>query len=616
MSLLDSNNSELQDIINEGDLFPHQGLSSIDKKNSDDDIWGSSPSSQQRREAEVDSLGIGNLWEGPVEEEEKTVSYERSFHKSDLDDTSEDIEERLNTLKREIIHIYENYDGDFTDALLGVFVDEDENTQRYGKLLNDKMDEYKSILMYSRLKVLKSYLPKQTYEEGIFHFYNSSHGALSNWKLEQEPPPIIKSHFSDPSKRDSTIEIYLYKKARLFESIHAGSFTFGRVDEFNINHFHPYIKFVINYDTQKEDVITKTFVYHQTENEYKEVDSIPDITFTYADKDEFDMGLLNAVVADGTFGEIIDIKVTDFSENHTNTRIIFPKIVNNWNYTQDQKETIKKAKILLNWNDYDENSLLNNAYNVIPEELSPPGNKLVKMYIYNSSCLYSDKFYEIIHEFPQWFDCVKDEVASAFYLRLNSLRRRGIPKAESNVKQQKLYVNALKENVDFKVQYLEERKQQVSFPRTDLEALQDYIELQKNKLNKAIEYLTELEEKEVNVNNLLISLEEQEKLINSNKRLIEDEGPLEAQRKRRRLNRAPTIPPQRGSGMKRLTASRRRTSRRSTRRASRRSTRRASRRSTRRSSASRRGRRTSRRSTGRRTSRRSTGGRTSRRSTR
>ena len=608
MSLLDSNNSELQDIINEGDIFPHQGLSSIDKKNSDDDIWGSSPSSQQRREAEVDSLGIGNLWEGPVEEEEKTVSYERSFHKSDLDDTSEDIEERLNTLKREIIHIYENYDGDFTDALLGVFVDEDENTQRYGKLLNDKMDEYKSILMYSRLKVLKSYLPKQTYEEGIFHFYNSSHGALSNWKLEQEPPPIIKSHFSDPSKRDSTIEIYLYKKARLFESIHAGSFTFGRVDEFNINHFHPYIKFVINYDTQKEDVITKTFVYHQTENEYKEVDSIPDITFTYADKDEFDMGLLNAVVADGTFGEIIDIKVTDFSENHTNTRIIFPKIVNNWNYTQDQKETIKKAKILLNWNDYDENSLLNNAYNVIPEELSPPGNKLVKMYIYNSSCLYSDKFYEIIHEFPQWFDCVKDEVASAFYLRLNSLRRRGIPKAESNVKQQKLYVNALKENVDFKVQYLEERKQQVSFPRTDLEALQDYIELQKNKLNKAIEDLKELEEKEVNVNNLLISLEEQEKLINSNKRLIEDEGPLEAQRKRRRLNKA--LSTQRGSGMKRLTASRRRTSRRSTRRSS------ASRRSTRRSSASRRGRRTSRRSTGRRTSRRSTGGRTSRRSTR
>ena len=27
--------------------------------------------------------------------------------------------------------------------------------------------------------------------------------------------------------------------------------------------------------------------------------------------------------------KIIDIKVTDFSENHTNTRIIFPKIVNN-----------------------------------------------------------------------------------------------------------------------------------------------------------------------------------------------------------------------------------------------------------------------------------------------
>ena len=611
MSLLDSNNSDLQDIINEGDLFPSQGLSSIDKKNSDDDIWGSSPSSQQRREAEVNSLGIDNLWEDPDEEEEKTVSYERSFHKSDLDDTSEDIEERLNTLKREILHIYENYDGDFTEALLGVFVDEDETTQRYGKLLNEKMDEYKSLLMYSRLKVLKSYLPKQTYEEGVFHFYNSSHGALSNWKLEQEPPPIIKSHFSDPSKRDSTIEIYLYKKARLFESIHAGSFTFGGVDEFNINHFHPYIKFVINYDTQKEDVITKTFVYHQTENEYKEVDSIPDITFTYADKDEFDMGLLNAVVADGTFGEIIDIKVTDFSENHTNTTIIFPKIVNNWNYTQDQKETIKKEKILLNWNDYDENSLLNNAYNVIPEELSPPGNKLVKMYIYNSSCLYSDKFYEIIHEFPQWFDCVKDEVASAFYLRLNSLRRRGIPKAESKVKQQKLYVNSLKENVEFKVQYLEERKQQVSFPRTDLEALQDYIELQKNKLNKAIEYLKKLEEKEVNVNNLLISLEEQEKLINSNKRLIEDEGPLEAQRKRRRLNRAPTIPPQRGSGMKRLTASRRRTSRRSTRRTSRRSTRRssASRRSTRRSGASR-------RSTSRRTSRRSTRRRTSRRSTR
>ena len=141
MSLLDSNNSDLQDIINEGDLFPSQGLSSIDKKKSDDDdIWGSSPSSQQRREAEVNSLGIGNLWEGPVEEEEKTVSYERSFHKSDLDDTSEDIEERLNTLKREILHIYENYDGDFTEALLGVFVDEDETTQRYGKLLNEKMD--------------------------------------------------------------------------------------------------------------------------------------------------------------------------------------------------------------------------------------------------------------------------------------------------------------------------------------------------------------------------------------------------------------------------------------------------------------------------------------------
>ena len=60
--------------------------------------------------------------------------------------------------------------------------------------------------------------------------------------------------------------------------------------EFNINHFHPYIKFVINYDTQKEDVIMKTFIYHQTENEYKEVDSIPDITFTYEDKDKFPNG--------------------------------------------------------------------------------------------------------------------------------------------------------------------------------------------------------------------------------------------------------------------------------------------------------------------------------------
>ena len=39
MSVLDSNNSDLQDIINEGDLFPSLGLSSIDKKNSDDDIW-------------------------------------------------------------------------------------------------------------------------------------------------------------------------------------------------------------------------------------------------------------------------------------------------------------------------------------------------------------------------------------------------------------------------------------------------------------------------------------------------------------------------------------------------------------------------------------------------
>ena len=581
MSLLISNGS---DIINEGNIFPSQGLSSIDKKISDDDIWGSSPSSQQRREEEL------------------------VFHKDDIENPFTD---RLKTLKRGIRQLYENYDGELSEAILGVFLDEDSEANTYGDILHKQMKEYKLLLLKksnSHLNFLKSYLPKQTYEEGIFHFYNSSHGTLSNWKLEQEPPPIIKSHFSDPSKRDSTIEIYLYKNARLFESIHAGSFTFGGVDEFNINHFHPYIKFVINYDTQKEDVIMKTFIYHQTENEYKEVDSIPDITFTYEDKDKFDMGLLNAVVMDGNFGEVIDLKTTDFSETPNKSNIIFPKIVNNWKYTQDQKETIKKDKILLNWNDDDDNSLLNNAYNVIPEELSPPGNKLIKIYIYNSSCLYSDKFYEIIHEFPQWFECVKDEVASAFYLRLNSLRRRGIPKATSKVKEQKIYVKALRENVEFKVQYLEERKQQVSFPRTDLEALQDYIELQKNKLNKAIEDLKELEEKEVNVNNLLISLEEQEKLINSNKRLIEDEGPLEAQRKRRRLNKA--LSTQRGSGMKRLTASRRRTSRRSTRRTSRRSTRRsgASRRST--------GRRTSRRSTRRRTSRRSTSRRTSRRSTR
>ena len=60
------------------------------------------------------------------------------------------------------------------------------------------------------------------------------------------------------------------------------------------------------------------------------------------------MGLLNAVVEDETFGHIIDINVTDFSENATKTKIIFPKIVNKWTYTRKPQEAKQQKNKYLN----------------------------------------------------------------------------------------------------------------------------------------------------------------------------------------------------------------------------------------------------------------------------
>ena len=142
------------------------------------------------------------------------------------------------------------------------------------------------------------------------------------------------------------------------------------------------------------------------------------------------MGILNAVIdVENQNGVSIDMKTTGFYEDEDdegNKSLKFPLSQPVWEYDydnfDDEEEEVEEVKIRLI--DNSEKCLLDSCLKTalfrVPEYFLPETD----IFIYNSTCLFSNEFYKIINEFPEWYGIYSEQINETFSDRIDKYRRQ------------------------------------------------------------------------------------------------------------------------------------------------------------------------------------------------
>ena len=326
------------------------------------------------------------------------------------------------SLDKEIRVLYDEFKkkgGEFSEASVGIVLDSDSEIESLGEELHLKMETYKKL--FKKITDNESkYFKKHFVKKGGLVLYNSSHGKLIPDKIEDKIPPEV-SKFFRKKPHNKRITFYIHNRADLFETILPGIFTIGEEQAFKIDQreFKKYLKITFLSDGS---VIKE--VYDIKQSKYVRVDYIPDIEFTY-NYNGFNMGVLNAVIdLENQTGFSIDMKTTGFHEE--NESLEFPLSQPLWEYDydnfDDEKEEVEEVKMRLI--DNSEKCLLDSCLKTalfrVPEYFLPETD----IYIYNSTCLFSNEFYKIINEFPEWYRIYSEQINETFSYRIDKYRRQ------------------------------------------------------------------------------------------------------------------------------------------------------------------------------------------------
>ena len=337
--------------------------------------------------------------------------------------------------------------GDFSEASTGIVLHSDSEVKTLGEALYFKMEAYK--VLFKKITDHDSkYFKKFFVKKGGLVLYNSSHGTLLADKLEDKIPPEVSKFFRE-NPHNKRITFYIHNRAHLFETILPGVFTIGEEEGFEIDQrkFKKYLKITFLSDGS---VIKE--VYDIKQDRYVKVDYIPDIEFTY-NYDGFNMGILNAVIdVENKNGVSIDMKTTGFYEDKDdkgNELLKFPLSQPLWEYDydnfDDEEEEVEEVKIRLI--DNSEKCLLDSCLKTalfrVPEYFLPETD----IFIYNSTCLFSNEFYKIINEFPEWYRVYSEQINETFSDRINKYRRQ-IVDLEERIEARKKKIKKKEKQID------------------------------------------------------------------------------------------------------------------------------------------------------------------------
>lgn len=573
----------------------------------------------------------------------------------------EDIE-KLKTLRSEIKQMYN--DGSIRDITIKELANKeyDKSNASYAAMeyFHNMMNEYETTIEKMkdlRERHFKAQLPENDETHATYDVYNGCHGELISTPISKRIPKSIQSYLE--RNKNSQVELHFHKNTPLFTEVLPSSFTKGEHEDFKSPPFHNYLKFTFGYefsrhygggekrkrekvDSDVEPEIVMRIFISDKKNNYVELDAIPDIEFSYEDNDKFDMGTFNIITDDGAGVNPemypLELIVTPFSEEEVDAaednRILFPKIKHHWKYLKDRGDGIRGNEVKTM--NHDDGSLLDHLFENLPD-IALKEHRFLKVNIFNSSCMASDNFYDLITKYPRWYRHLKEEIDNAFFIRVSEQNYIKFRVSKE--------INEKEEKIEDKHEQREKLLKQESFLKNKKRALESAKDKELKKTTSSLDKLNGIDKSLSIINFKIIDNKEhlhanailQEKLIEEKEklgnRLLEIDALLESfEQQKNNINkwleendnsdsvmRIDTIPQLKQQklmsqknkksklkGGKSLTASRR-TSRRSTsrRRTSRRRTSRR-RTSSRRTSTSRR--RTLRgRASRRRTSRRSTG---------
>lgn len=432
---------------------------------------------------------------------------------------SKDIED-LKELRRQINDMKDNDNCiyDYTiDELVNKKYNESNPCYPNMEYFRNMMIEYQKIIEKMkdlREKHFKALLHNRVMTNATYDVYNGCHGRLLSTPVTKTVPNSIHKYLeaqlsklqSDPEadKRnilEYRVEMYFHKNTPLFTEVIPSNFTIGKEEKFKSPPFHNYLKFTFgyefpqpygggdkrNFDEVDEDVepeiVMRIFVLdtNNKKNRYVELDSIPDIEFSYGDNDIFNMGTFNIITDHGTHGNPgmypLELTVTPFSQVNVTEEIVFPKIKHDWSYLENRQEKDPETKTI----NEDEYSLLHHLFENLPDlrTAGPARNVAVlehpvlKVNIFNSSCMASNNFYELVTNYPQWYRCMKEEIDNAFSIRVS----------EQNDK--KIHVSNEINKKEEELQAKQEQRKELLKEKLFLENKKRAIESSKNKVLKA-----------------------------------------------------------------------------------------------------------------------------------
>jgi hypothetical protein len=370
----------------------------------------------------------------------------------------------LKDLRGQIRQMY-NDDSCINDYRIEVILNKeyDESNDCYHNMeyFRKMMNEYQRIVEKMkdlRERHFKAQLHNKVMREATYDVYNGCHGELLSTPITKIVPNSIHKYLeaqlsklrSDPEADERNIleyrvEMNFHKNTPLFTEVLPSSFTKGEKEDFETPPFHNYLKFTFGYefpephgggdkrifDEVGEDVepeiVMRIFVLDTKKNRYVKLDSIPDIEFSYEDNDKFDMGTFNIITDHGPPGNPgmypLELTVSPFSEDVETNDIVFPKIKHAWSHLKDREEKGLETKTI----NHDEYSLLHHLFENLPDlrtsgpsrDIAVLENPVLKVNIFNSSCMASDNFYELITKYPKWYRCMKQEIDNAFSIRVS-----------------------------------------------------------------------------------------------------------------------------------------------------------------------------------------------------